>query len=113
MANLKGFLLKLRCPISRNLSLRTLTLPLPLGMGSVKHEIRIKDGSSTPFCTQEALKDHLGELGTATDIKSEVNVVFDSPCDEYAKERYDDFRDLMAKNYTNVEIRYPWDDVKE
>lgn len=33
--------------------------------------------------------------------------------DSYAKERYDDFRDLMAKNYTNVEIRYPWDDVKE
>lgn len=78
-------------------------------VGIITHSVNVEDGASAPYCTTEALKDHMGELATAKDIESIMKIDFNSPCDEYAKDVYEDFRDEAAKNYPNVHIVYPWD----
>ena len=77
--------------------------------GNLAHEVTVADGSSAPKCTQEALNDHLGELASAKDGEFDVDISFDRPCDEYAKESYEKFRDEAAGKYDNVNIHYPWD----
>ena len=44
--------------------------------GNLTHEITIAEGSSAPKCTQEALRDHLGELASARDGEFDVNIEF-------------------------------------
>lgn len=80
--------------------------------GRVSHDITVNDGISAPKCTQVAIGDHLGEFASAKDEKFVVNVKFDKPCDEYAKESYEQFRDEAANKYDNIEIKYPWDEEK-
>ncbi len=77
--------------------------------GILTHEITVADGTSAPKCTQEALKDHLGELASAKDESFDVNIIFDKTCDEFVKESYEDFRINAKKRYPNVTISYPWD----
>ena len=78
--------------------------------GNLTHEITVADGVSAPKCTQEALGDHLGELASARDGEFDVNIEFTEPCDDYARESYEKFRDDAAGKYENVSIHYPWDE---
>ena len=78
--------------------------------GSLTHEITVSDGVSAPQCTQEALRDHLGELASARDGEFDVNIEFTEPCDDYARESYEKFRDDATGKYENVSIHYPWDE---
>lgn len=78
--------------------------------GNVTHEVTVADGCSAPKCTQHALEDHLGELASAKDGQFDVSIKFDSPCDDFAKESYEEFRDDAKKHYRNVSIQYPWDE---
>lgn len=77
--------------------------------GGLTHEITVADGASAPKCTQEALGDHLGELASAKDENFDVDIKFNEPCDDFAKETYEKFRDEAMDSYPNVTINYPWD----
>lgn len=79
--------------------------------GQIVHEVTIDDGATAPMCTQEALKDHIGELATAKDGDFEMDVKFNSPCDEFAQQKYNSFRDQIEADdkYSNIQISYPWD----
>lgn len=77
--------------------------------GKLTHEITVADGASAPMCTQEAISDHLGEFGSAKDDEFDVVIVFISPCDDFAVNSYEQFRDDSAAEFINISIRYPWD----
>lgn len=77
--------------------------------GKLTHEITVADGSSAPLCTQEAISDHLSELGSAKDDEFDVVIIFISPCDDFAVNSYEQFRDDSAAEYINISICYPWD----
>lgn len=77
--------------------------------GRVTHEITVNDGASAPKCTQEAINDHLGEFLCASDEIFDVEIVFKKACDDFAEESYEEFRDIAAGIYENVNIHYPWD----
>lgn len=78
--------------------------------GNLTHEITVAEGSSAPKCTQEALRDHLGELASARDGEFDVNIEFNEPCDDFAKTSYEKFKDYAQAAYANVNIHYPWDE---
>lgn len=84
----------------------------------VVHTITVYDGDHAPHCTQEAIRDHLGELGSAHNGSFAVELEFDNSCDENFRGSYDDFRkSLVDKDspnsagslYSNITIIYPWD----
>lgn len=50
--------------------------------GKVQHIVTVNDGNYAPYCTQEALKDHLGEFASAKDGQFVVKVDFDKPCND-------------------------------
>lgn len=77
--------------------------------GKLVHEITINDGTSAPACTQEAINDHLGEFKCIPDEMFNVSIVFKQECDDFAKESYEQFRDIAAGEYDNIDILYPWD----
>lgn len=75
----------------------------------ILHIVTVADGVSAPKCTQESIADHLGELASAPNEKFDVTVYFVKPCDDYAKESYEQFRDDASVRFRNVNIHYPWD----
>lgn len=77
--------------------------------GRLVHEITVNDGSSAPACTQEAINDHLGEFKCVPDEMFDVSIVFKKDCDDFSKELYEQFRDIAAGEYDNIDIIYPWD----
>lgn len=79
--------------------------------GNVVHEVTVDDGAFAPMCTQEALKDHIGELATAKDGNFELDVKFNSACDDFSRDKYEAFRDQIESDdkYANIQINYPWD----
>jgi hypothetical protein len=79
--------------------------------GTIKHMITIIDGDSAPKCTQEALRDHIGEFASATCGKFKVEVNFNKLCTENGRESYEDFRVEIESDgkYDNIYITYPWD----
>ncbi len=77
--------------------------------GRLVHEITVNEGSSAPACTQESINDHLGEFLCIPDETFVVSIVFKKDCDEFAKESYEQFRDVTAGEYDNIEIMYSWD----
>ena len=74
------------------------------------HVITVADGSSAPKCTQEAIGDHLGEFTSAKDGEFDVIIKFIEPCDDFARNSYEKFRDDSAAQYPNVDIYFPWDE---
>ncbi len=79
----------------------------------ITHIITVNELCSGPKCTQQAIEDHLGEFYSAREGSFVFEVEFtDSEGDDVAffQESYDDFRIEMAQTYTNVSIRYPWDE---
>ena len=77
--------------------------------GKITHEIKINDGVSAPACTQESINDHLGEFKCIPDEVFDVKIVFKKDCNDFAKESYEQFRDICAGEYENIDIYYPWD----
>lgn len=80
--------------------------------GRLTHEITVNEGSSAPMCTQEAIRDHLGEFLCVGDEEFDVEIVFKSACDDFAEGSYEEFRDIAAGEYENISIHYPWDKEK-
>lgn len=82
------------------------------GDGVLTHEITVADGCSAPRCTQQAVDDHLGEFYSAKDGRFAVRVLFRSfedDADGFFRDSWEDFRVQAANDYSNIEIRYPWD----
>lgn len=84
--------------------------------GKMTHTITVNDGKYAPYCSAEAIKDHIGELASAKNGDFVVELQFDKPCDEKAKEKYEEFRDSLHKKsgngnspYENVQLWLPWD----
>ncbi len=80
--------------------------------GFFVHEITVEDGASAPKCTHRALEDHIGELASAGDAESVMEVKFNEPWNDDVRKSYDNFRNEMQSipQYKNrVEIIYPWD----
>ena len=84
--------------------------------GKMTHTITVNDGKYAPYCSAEAIKDHIGELASAKNGDFVVELQFDKPCDEKAKEKYEEFRDSLYKKsgngnspYENVQLWLPWD----
>lgn len=79
--------------------------------GRLTHRITVDDGGYAPSCTQGAISDHLGEFASARDEAFRVEVEFDKPCDGFAEDSYETFRDIAASNSDNrnITIVYPWD----
>lgn len=77
--------------------------------GRLTHKITVNDGSSAPKCTQDSISDHLEEFLCIGDEKFDVEIVFKSGCDDFAKESYEEFRDIAAGEFENITIHYPWD----
>ncbi|MBU5227047.1 hypothetical protein KQI36_10390 [Clostridium senegalense] len=83
--------------------------------GKVTHKITINDMNSGKLCTQAAIQEHIGEMGsdgtkgTNVDARFDVNIKFDGECSESTIDSYDTFRDKMSTIYENVQINYPWD----
>ena len=78
--------------------------------GVFTHEITINNGIFAPECTQVAIGDHVGELGSAKAASFDVKLQFNSKCDTFAQESYEDFADRMAAEYPNVRIILPWEE---
>ena len=79
--------------------------------GRFTHRITVDEGGYAPSCTQGAISDHLGEFASARDEAFRVEVEFDKPCDGFAEDSYETFRDIAASNSDNrnITIVYPWD----
>lgn len=80
------------------------------------HTISVYDGDHAPYCTQEAVKDHVGELASAKNGDFVVDLSFDTACSKTAEGKYEEFRDSLYKKdeygnnpYENVQLKFPWD----
>ena len=76
--------------------------------GLFTHEVTVADGTSAPNCTQNALKDHIGEMASAKGENFDMHVIFEKPCDEHAMDSYMDFKSRMATMFPNVNLEYHW-----
>lgn len=77
--------------------------------GAVTHTITVADGNYAPYCTAEAIKDHLGEFASAKDGQFVVSVEFDKPCSVETQDIYNTFRREVCDDYSIVHILYSWD----
>ena len=86
--------------------------------GRLTHTITVNDGNYAPWCTGAAIEDHLGELASAKNTDSTVEIKFEQPCDPKTQEKYDEWKKQMndsldkytgEKKYSNVEIVFPWE----
>ena len=68
----------------------------------------VEDGASAPYCTIEAIKDHIGEMESAKDMEFEMVIRFKNPCDKYARDVYEEFVEKCRKKYkrsiTNTQL---------
>ena len=90
--------------------------------GKLTHIITIEDGNHAPWCTAEAIKDHLGELASAQNCDFVVKIEFNTPCDEKAQRKYEEWKNLIIDDsnkvtgeltYSNVKIELPWEQKGE
>ena len=82
--------------------------------GTIVHSVKVSDGNLVPSCTQEALREHVGELKTASDGKFLMEVHFDRPCDETSKSLYKNFErsinaELQTEKNQNIKVKIIWD----
>ena len=75
---------------------------------SLVHTITVKDGNSVPKCTQTAIHDHTRVLASAPKESFDVEIKFLKNCDAFSKSSYNSFRNDCIKEYTNINIIYPW-----
>ena len=70
----------------------------------IRHEIKLNDAEFAPKCTQEAIRDHLGEFATAKDSKFELNIIFDETLNKDVKDNYSEFAKDSKRDYPNISI---------
>lgn len=84
----------------------------------VVHTITVNDGAHAPRCTQEAIKDHLGEFASAKNGDFVVRVEFGAPVNDAIIEKYNQFRTNIEQaryietgdpKFPNITVLYPWD----
>ena len=59
----------------------------------------VEDGASAPYCTIEAIKDHIGEMESAKDMEFEMVIRFKNSCDKYARYVYENIVSKRMKDY--------------
>lgn len=70
------------------------------------HAITINDGKYAPYCTAEAIKDHIGELRSAGNLSATVKIEFSSDWTETTKKAYlNAFKDY---EFGNISVKFPW-----
>ena len=81
--------------------------------GKLVHTITVADGNYAPYCTAEAIKDHVGEFASAKNGDFTIEVYFNEQFNDMTKSKYDTFRKLNQEKFPNVHITYPWDGGKK
>lgn len=81
--------------------------------GTLCHKITVKDGTSAPECTIDAITDHVKEFASGQGGYFRIEVEFDKPCSPETRQNYEYYQNRVAATYKNVEIVLPWDNKED
>lgn len=78
----------------------------------VVHTITVSDGDYAPYCTQEAIMDHFGELASARNGNFAVEIRFDKPASDETMASYAHWGASFGSEslkFSNIDVKFSLD----